>query len=44
MSPSFSHTVLRSYCLEQMQHFSILAVDSIVDIIAAYEPKVSKLF
>ncbi|WP_068786946.1 hypothetical protein [Paenibacillus phocaensis] len=29
---------------EQVHHFSILAVDSIVDIIAAYEPKVSKLY
>ncbi|KKO54063.1 hypothetical protein [Paenibacillus sp. DMB20] len=29
---------------EPVHHFSILAVDSVVDIIAAYEPKISKLY
>jgi hypothetical protein len=27
---------------EKLTHFSIIAVDSIIDIIAAYEPKIEK--
>ena len=37
---------LQSYGIAESEtifHFSFLAVDSIVDVIAAYEPKVSKL-
>jgi hypothetical protein len=38
---------LQSYGIsdsEPVYHFSILAVDSVVDVIAAYEPKISKLY
>lgn len=38
---------LQSYGIadsESVYHFSILAIDSVVDVIAAYEPKISKLY